>query len=156
MYDITKTRMLLTTATLAAGAALFAGGANARIPVGEGDWSSGAQARFQAGVDSRFAITDSRAGSTRYGYVVGVCSYSLRRQAGSSLLVSRGSPKQAWEAIASTSASVSSTGRTESDRLIERHPSELRGRHPDREARWPVPRGAIGLRRAVHAQEHQG
>jgi len=71
MYDITKTRMLLTTATLAAGAALFAGGANARIPVGEGDWSSGAQARLQAVVDSRFAITDSRAGSTRHGYVVG-------------------------------------------------------------------------------------
>src|SRR6476646_9878888 len=71
MYDITKTRMLLTTATLAAGAALFAGGANARIPVGEGDWSSRAQARLQAGVDSRFAISDSRAGSTRHGYVVG-------------------------------------------------------------------------------------
>jgi phage tail sheath gpL-like len=70
MYHITKTRML-TTATLAAGAALFAGGANARIPVGEGDSSSGAQARVQAVVDCRFAITDSRAGSTRHGYVVG-------------------------------------------------------------------------------------
>jgi len=71
MYDITKTRMLLTTATLAAGAALFVGGANARIPVGEGDSSSGAQARVRAVVDSRFAITDSGAGSRRHGYVVG-------------------------------------------------------------------------------------
>ena len=32
MYDITKARMLLTTAVLAAVAALFAAGANARIP----------------------------------------------------------------------------------------------------------------------------
>ena len=32
MYDITKTRMLLTTAVFAAVAAMFAGGANARIP----------------------------------------------------------------------------------------------------------------------------
>ena len=71
MYDITKTRMLLAAATCAAGAALFAGGANARIPVGEGDWSSGGQALVPAVVDSRFAITDSRAGSTRHGYVVG-------------------------------------------------------------------------------------
>ena len=35
MYDITKTRMLTTTAVFAAVAAVFAGGANARIP-GEG------------------------------------------------------------------------------------------------------------------------
>ena len=114
MYDITKTRMLLTTATLAAGAALFAGGANARIPVGEGDSSSGAQARVRAVVDSRFAITDSRAGSTRHGYVVGGVLSSLRRPARSSPLVSRESPKQAW-AIASTSASGSSTGRPRLD-----------------------------------------
>jgi hypothetical protein len=32
MYDITRTRMLLTTAVFAAVAAVFAGGANARIP----------------------------------------------------------------------------------------------------------------------------
>jgi len=32
MYDITKTRMLLTTAVFAAVAAVFAGGAKARIP----------------------------------------------------------------------------------------------------------------------------
>ena len=32
MYDISKIRMLLTTAALAAVAALFAAGANARIP----------------------------------------------------------------------------------------------------------------------------
>ena len=72
MYDITKTRMLLTTAVFAAVAALYAGGANARIPVDEGDWGSGAQASIGTGVvDSRFAFTNSRAGSTRYGYVVG-------------------------------------------------------------------------------------
>ena len=34
MYDMTKTRMLLTTAVFAAVAAVFAGGANARIPEG--------------------------------------------------------------------------------------------------------------------------
>ena len=37
MYDITKTRMLLTTALFAAVAAVFAGGANARIPNEEGE-----------------------------------------------------------------------------------------------------------------------
>ena len=36
MYDITKTRMLMTTAVFAAGAAVFAGGANARIPGEDG------------------------------------------------------------------------------------------------------------------------
>ena len=70
MYQITKTRMLLTTATFA-GAALFAGGANARIPVGEADSASRTQASIETVVDSRFAITENRAGSTRYGYVVG-------------------------------------------------------------------------------------
>ena len=40
MYDVTKTRMLLTTAVFAAVAALIAGGANARIPVDEGDSAS--------------------------------------------------------------------------------------------------------------------
>ena len=39
MYDVTKTRMLLTTAAFAAVAALIAGGANARIPEDEGDWA---------------------------------------------------------------------------------------------------------------------
>ena len=72
MYDITKTRMLLTTAMFAAVAALYAGGANARILVDEGDSAGGAQAAVGSGVvDSRFAVTESRAGSTRYGYVVG-------------------------------------------------------------------------------------
>ena len=72
MYDITKTRMLLTTAVFAAVAALYAGGANARIPEDEGGSASGAQASIGTGVvDSRFAVTESRAGSTRYGYVVG-------------------------------------------------------------------------------------
>ncbi len=71
MYGITKTRMLLTTAIFAAGGALFAGGANARILVDEGDSASGAQASIETVVDSRFAIRESRAGSTRYGYVVG-------------------------------------------------------------------------------------
>ena len=71
MYGITKTRMLLTTATLAAGAALFAGGAHARIPVGEADSACGTQASIETVVDSRFAITENRAGSTRHGYVVG-------------------------------------------------------------------------------------
>jgi hypothetical protein len=41
MYDITKTRMLLTTAVFAAVAALFAGGANAMLLV---DRSSGGEA----------------------------------------------------------------------------------------------------------------
>jgi hypothetical protein len=36
MYDITKTRMLLTTAVFAAVAAVFAGGASARIPEEDG------------------------------------------------------------------------------------------------------------------------
>ncbi len=36
MYDLTKTRMLLTTAVFAAVAAVFAGGANARIPDADG------------------------------------------------------------------------------------------------------------------------
>ena len=40
MYDTTKIRMLLTTALIAAVAALIAGGANARIPAEEGDWAS--------------------------------------------------------------------------------------------------------------------
>jgi hypothetical protein len=37
----------------------------------EGDGASGAQASLVTSVDSRFSITVSRAGSTRYGYVVG-------------------------------------------------------------------------------------
>ena len=41
MYDITKTRMLLTTAVFAAVAALFAGGANARIPTRHGSGFEG-------------------------------------------------------------------------------------------------------------------
>ena len=70
MYDITKTRMLLTTAVFAAVAALHAGGANARI-LDESGSASGARASIRTGVvDSRFAF-ESRAGSTRYGYVVG-------------------------------------------------------------------------------------
>ena len=40
MYDTTKIRMLLTTALIAAVAALIAGGANARIPAEEGDWAN--------------------------------------------------------------------------------------------------------------------
>ena len=72
MYGITKTRMLLTTTIFAAGAALFAGGANARVLMDEGDGAGGAQASIVTSVvDSRFSITVSRAGSTRYGYVVG-------------------------------------------------------------------------------------
>jgi hypothetical protein len=72
MYDITRIRWLLTTAAFAAVAALIAGGANARTPLDEGDWASGTQASIGIGVvDSRFAVTESRAGSTRYGYVVG-------------------------------------------------------------------------------------
>jgi hypothetical protein len=119
MYDITKTRMLLTTAVFAAVAALFAAGANARIPadtgsafaaqesLGIGSYAvlpsatkvaqrSGANARIPADTSSAFAAqeslrlgrylpqavvairfngqlagTQSRAGSTRYGYVVG-------------------------------------------------------------------------------------
>ena len=40
-YDITKTRMLLTTAVFAAVAALYAGGANARIPDEDGSGFEG-------------------------------------------------------------------------------------------------------------------
>jgi hypothetical protein len=48
MYDITKTRMLLTTAVFAAVAALCAGGANARIPA-EGGSASAAQESLRIG-----------------------------------------------------------------------------------------------------------
>ena len=48
MYDITKTRMLLTTAVFAAVAALSASGANARIPVDSGS-ASGAQESLRIG-----------------------------------------------------------------------------------------------------------
>ena len=41
MYDITKTRMLLTTAVFAAVAALIASGANARIPNEDGSGFEG-------------------------------------------------------------------------------------------------------------------
>ena len=41
MYDITKTRMLLTTAVFAAVAALIASGANARIPDEDGSGFEG-------------------------------------------------------------------------------------------------------------------
>ena len=98
MYDITKTRMLLATAVLAAVAALFAGGANARILDEDGSDIGGqpaaavaatvgqasskltgllraARTRDQeSGALSRQATTAKRAatpGSTRYGYVVG-------------------------------------------------------------------------------------
>ena len=37
------------------------------------------------------------------------------------------------------------------------HPQRRhRGAAPGQEARWHALRGAIGLRRAVHSQEHQG
>ena len=119
MYDITKTRMLLTTVVFAAVAALFAAAANARIPADTGsafaaqeslgigryaalpsvtkvaqpsetnaripaDTSSAfaAQESLRIGrylpranatirFDGQLAATQSRAGSTRYGYVVG-------------------------------------------------------------------------------------
>jgi hypothetical protein len=51
MYDITKTRMLLTTLVFAAVAALYAGGANARI-LDESGSASGAQASIAIGVDA--------------------------------------------------------------------------------------------------------
>ena len=44
MNDITTTRMLLTTAALAAVAALFAGGANARLLDTDGGTATGAAA----------------------------------------------------------------------------------------------------------------
>ena len=68
MY-ITKTKVALTTTIFAAAAALFAGGANARI-LGQEDLENRAQVSNGV-VDSRFAVTQSRVGSTRYGYVVG-------------------------------------------------------------------------------------
>ena len=81
MYDITRTRMLLTTAVFAAVAALFAAGGNAGIPADTGS-AFAAQESLRIGrylaqgfVEIRFvgqlAGTQSRAGSTRYGYVVG-------------------------------------------------------------------------------------
>ena len=70
MYDNTRTRMLMATTVFAAVAATYAGGANARI-LDESGSASGARASIRTGVvDSRFAFV-SRAGSTRYGYVVG-------------------------------------------------------------------------------------
>ena len=70
MYDIIRTRMLMATTVFAAVAAIYAGGANARI-LDESGSASGARASTRTGVvDSRFAFV-SRAGSTRYGYVVG-------------------------------------------------------------------------------------
>ena len=48
MYDITKTRMLLTTAVFAAVAALCTSGANARIPADSGS-ASGAQESLRIG-----------------------------------------------------------------------------------------------------------
>jgi hypothetical protein len=119
MYDITRTRMLLTTAVFAAVAALFAAGGNAGIPADTGSafaaqeslgigryavlpsgtnvaQPSGTNAAIPADTSSAFAAqeslrigrylaqgfveirfvgqlagTQSRAGSTRYGYVVG-------------------------------------------------------------------------------------
>jgi hypothetical protein len=47
MYDITKTRILLTTAVFASVAAVFAGGANARIPEEDGS-GIGAEPAAQA------------------------------------------------------------------------------------------------------------
>jgi hypothetical protein len=98
MYDITKTRMLLTTAAFAVVAALFAGGASAKIL---GEDGSDIGARPAAAVSATVAQSSSRltgllraarmrdqelgaltgqattarraatTGSTRYGYVVG-------------------------------------------------------------------------------------
>ena len=48
MYDITKTRMLLTTAVFAAVAALSASGANAMIPADSGS-ASGVQESLRIG-----------------------------------------------------------------------------------------------------------
>ena len=70
MYDITRTRMLMAATVFAAVATIYPGGANARI-LDESGPTSGARASIRTGVvDSRFAFV-SRAGSTRYGYVVG-------------------------------------------------------------------------------------
>ena len=49
MYDITKTRILLTTAVFAAVAAVFAGGANARPPEDGSDIASGARRADRGG-----------------------------------------------------------------------------------------------------------
>ncbi len=55
MYGITKTRMLLTTVVFAAVAALFAAGANARIPA---DTGSAFAAQESLGI-GRFAVLPS-------------------------------------------------------------------------------------------------
>jgi hypothetical protein len=92
MYDIAKTRVLLTTAVFALVAALYAGGANARIPDEDGPTAKVSQLSGQAsskftgllraartrdqesGAPSGQATTAKPAAtpsSTRYGYVVG-------------------------------------------------------------------------------------
>lgn len=48
MYEITKTRMVLTTAAFAAVAAFYAGGAGARIPADTGS-AAGAQESLRTG-----------------------------------------------------------------------------------------------------------
>ena len=96
MYDIAKTRMLLTTAVFAAVAAVLAGGVNARIPDEDG-----------SGTEGRVSIVG----------VVGAQAPSWRGKggkgeetAGGLLLGSTGSLTRAWPTIASTSASISHTG----------------------------------------------
>jgi hypothetical protein len=60
MYDITKTRMLLTTAVFASVAAVFAGGANARIPEGDGSGIGVEPVAVVAATGSQYSVMSSR------------------------------------------------------------------------------------------------
>ena len=58
MYDITKTRMLLTTAVFAAVAAVFAGGANARALAEDGSGIGAVAAAQAAQVSGTFSVDE--------------------------------------------------------------------------------------------------
>ena len=124
MYDITKTRMLLTTAVFAAVAALYCG---------RGEREDSGRRRLgqrSAGVHQdrrrRQPVRCSRAGPAARVMATwwAACSSSLGNPAGSSLLGSTGSPTRAWPTIASTSASVSSIGGSNWREQVPRRPFE--------------------------------
>ena len=58
MYDITKTRMLLTTAVFAAVAAVFAGGANARVLAEDGSGLEAVPAAQATHVIGTFSVDE--------------------------------------------------------------------------------------------------
>ena len=89
MYDITKTRMLVTTAVFAAVAAVFAGGANARIPDEDG---SGFEGHLSiVGVD--VAQAPSWRGKGGKGEETGGATDPLQRTG----VARRGNPSSMWQ-----------------------------------------------------------